>query len=53
MAVLEGFTLEAHRPRIVIIEDNSASDDPRARGGDPRVGGTCPSTGTCISVAPA
>lgn len=38
MAVLEGFTLEAHRPRIVIIEDNSASDDPRARGGDPRVG---------------
>jgi FkbM family methyltransferase len=38
MAVLEGFTLEAYRPRIVIIEDNSASDDPRARGGDPRVG---------------
>ena len=38
LAVLEGFTLEAHRPRIVIIEDNSASDDPRARGGDPRVG---------------
>ncbi len=38
MAVLEGFTLEAHRPRIVIVEDNSASDDPRARGGDPRVG---------------
>jgi FkbM family methyltransferase len=38
MEVLEGFTLEAHRPRIVIIEDNSSSDDPRARGGDPRVG---------------
>lgn len=38
MAVLEGFTLETHRPRIVIIEDNAASDDPRARGGDPRVG---------------
>jgi FkbM family methyltransferase len=38
MAVLEGFTLEAHRPRIVIIEDNSASDDPRADSGDPRVG---------------
>ncbi len=38
MEVLEGFTLEAHRPRIVIIEDNSTSDDPRARGGDPRVG---------------
>jgi FkbM family methyltransferase len=38
MAVLEGFTLEVHRPRIVIIEDNAASDDPRARGGDPRVG---------------
>lgn len=38
MEVLEGFTLEKHRPRIVIIEDNSASDDPRARGGDPRVG---------------
>ena len=38
MAVLEGFTLEAHKPRVVIIEDNSASDDPRARGGDPRVG---------------
>jgi FkbM family methyltransferase len=38
MEVLEGFTLEVHRPRIVIIEDNSASDDPRARGGDPRVG---------------
>jgi FkbM family methyltransferase len=38
MAVLEGFTLEAHRPRIVIIEDNSASDDPRASSGDPRVG---------------
>ena len=38
MAVLEGFSLEAHRPRIVIIEDNSASDDPRSSGGDPRVG---------------
>jgi FkbM family methyltransferase len=38
MAVLEGFTLEKHRPRIVIIEDNSASDDPRSSGGDPRVG---------------
>lgn len=38
MEVLEGFTLEAHRPRIVIVEDNAASDDPRARGGDPRVG---------------
>lgn len=38
MEVLQGFTLEAHRPRIVIIEDNAASDDPRARGGDPRVG---------------
>jgi FkbM family methyltransferase len=38
MAVLEGFTLEAHRPRIVIIEDNSASGDPRASTGDPRVG---------------
>ncbi|MGA7705676.1 MAG: FkbM family methyltransferase [Solirubrobacteraceae bacterium] len=39
MDVLKGFTLEKHRPRIVIIEDNAASDDPRARGGDPRVGG--------------
>jgi FkbM family methyltransferase len=38
LEVLEGFTLETHRPRIVIIEDNSASDDPRASGGDPRVG---------------
>ena len=38
MAVLEGFTLEAHRPRIVIIEDNSASRDPCASSGDPRVG---------------
>ncbi len=38
MEVLEGFTLETHRPRIVIVEDNSASDDPRASGGDPRVG---------------
>ena len=25
MAVLEGFTLEVHRPRIVIIEDNSVN----------------------------
>lgn len=39
MEVLEGFTLEAHRPRIVIIENNSASDDPRATGGNPRVEG--------------
>ncbi len=38
MEVLEGFTLGAHRPRIVIIEDNAASDDPRSSGGDPRVG---------------
>lgn len=38
MEVLKGFTLEAHRPRIVIIENNSASDDPRATGGDPHVG---------------
>jgi FkbM family methyltransferase len=37
MAVLEGFTLEAHRPRIVIIEDNSGSGDPRASSGDPGV----------------
>jgi FkbM family methyltransferase len=29
MAVLEGFTLEAHRPRIVIVEDNSVNGDPR------------------------
>jgi FkbM family methyltransferase len=29
MAVLEGFTLEAHKPRIMIIEDNSISGDPR------------------------
>jgi FkbM family methyltransferase len=29
VAVLEGFTLEAHRPRIVIIEDNSIKGDPR------------------------
>jgi FkbM family methyltransferase len=29
MAVLEGFTLEQHRPRIVIIEDNSITGDPR------------------------
>jgi FkbM family methyltransferase len=27
MAVLEGFTLEAHKPRIVIIEDNSVAGD--------------------------
>jgi FkbM family methyltransferase len=38
MAVLEGFTLEAHKPRVVIVEDNSVSDDPRSSGGDPRVG---------------
>jgi FkbM family methyltransferase len=38
MAVLEGFSLETYRPRIVIIEDNSASDDPRASNGDPRTG---------------
>ena len=38
MEVLQGFALEAHRPRIVIIENNSASNDPRATGGDPRVG---------------
>jgi FkbM family methyltransferase len=38
MDVLKGFTLEKYRPRIVIIEDNASSDDPRARGGDPRVG---------------
>jgi FkbM family methyltransferase len=29
MAVLEGFTLEAHKPRIVIIEDNSVAGDAR------------------------
>ena len=29
LAVLEGFTLEAHKPRIVIIEDNSIKGDPR------------------------
>jgi len=29
IAVLEGFTLEAHKPRIVIIEDNSISGNPR------------------------
>jgi FkbM family methyltransferase len=29
IAVLEGFTLEAHKPRIMIIEDNSISGDPR------------------------
>jgi FkbM family methyltransferase len=29
MAVLEGFTLEAHKPRIVIIEDNSIGGDPQ------------------------
>ncbi len=38
LAVLEGFSLETYRPRIVIIEDNAASDDPRSSGGDPRVG---------------
>ena len=27
MGVLEGFTIEAHRPRIVIIEDNSVNGD--------------------------
>jgi FkbM family methyltransferase len=37
MGVLEGFTLEAHKPRIVIIEDNSGSHDPLASRGDPRV----------------
>jgi FkbM family methyltransferase len=37
LAVLEGFTLETHRPRIVIIENNSESLDPRAPSGDPRV----------------
>jgi FkbM family methyltransferase len=29
MAVLEGFTLETHKPRIVIVEDNSISGNPR------------------------
>jgi FkbM family methyltransferase len=29
LAVLEGFTLEVYKPRIVIIEDNSASGDRR------------------------
>ncbi|MGH2880980.1 MAG: FkbM family methyltransferase [Solirubrobacteraceae bacterium] len=29
IAVLEGFSLEAHKPRIVIIEDNSISGDRR------------------------
>jgi FkbM family methyltransferase len=29
IAVLEGFTLEAHRPRIVIVEDNSINGNPR------------------------
>jgi hypothetical protein len=29
MAVLEGFTLEAHKPRIVIIEDNSVNGNRR------------------------
>jgi FkbM family methyltransferase len=29
MAVLEGFTLERHRPRIVIIEDNSVNGNRR------------------------
>jgi FkbM family methyltransferase len=37
LAVLQGFSLEAHRPRIVIIEDNSASEDPYASRGDARV----------------
>lgn len=37
LAVLEGFSLEKHRPRVVIIEDNAVSDDPRSSGGDPRV----------------
>jgi FkbM family methyltransferase len=37
LAVLEGFTLETYRPRIVIIENNSESLDPRAPSGDPRV----------------
>jgi FkbM family methyltransferase len=37
LAVLEGFTLERYRPRIVIVEDNSESGDPRASRGDPRV----------------
>jgi FkbM family methyltransferase len=37
LAVLEGFTLELHRPRIVIIENNSVSEDPLASSGDPRV----------------
>jgi FkbM family methyltransferase len=32
MAVLKGFTLEAHKPRIVIIEDNSVNGDPRVAG---------------------
>ena len=51
MAVLEGFTLEAHKPRIVIIEDNSVSGDPRASVASTS-GSTCPNTDTCISVAP-
>jgi FkbM family methyltransferase len=29
MAVLEGFSLEAHRPRVVIVEDNSINGNPR------------------------
>jgi FkbM family methyltransferase len=29
LAVLEGFTLEVYKPRVVIIEDNSASGDRR------------------------
>jgi FkbM family methyltransferase len=37
MAVLEGFTLERHRPRIVIVENNSVSEDPLASSGDPSI----------------
>lgn len=29
LAVLEGFSLEAHRPRVVILEDNSVNGDRR------------------------
>lgn len=32
MAVLEGFSLELHKPRIVIIEDNSLDGNPRVAG---------------------